>query len=123
MKACIYVGLGGCIGAILRYLLSSIPFKGSFPVMTFLINIVGAFLIGAVVGIAGKYQSFPTELTLFLKTGVCGGFTTFSTFSLETLTLFEKKEYVLGAGYAAISVILCVLGVWLGQMAVKNLPV
>lgn len=121
MKACIYVGLGGFLGAVLRYLLSSITVRGSFPVMTFLINIVGAFLIGVVVGIAGKYSSVPPEVTLFLKTGLCGGFTTFSTFSLETLNLFEKKEYVIGTGYAAASVILCVLGVWLGQMAVKRL--
>lgn len=121
MKAYIYVGLGGCIGAVLRYLLSNITVRGSFPVMTFLINIVGAFLIGAVVGITGKHSAMPPEVTLFLKTGLCGGFTTFSTFSLETLNLFEKKEYVIGAGYAAASVILCVMGVWLGQMAVKRL--
>lgn len=121
MKACIYVGLGGCIGAVLRYLLSSIPVKGNFPVMTFLINIAGAFLIGIVVGLMGRYPELPQWVPLAVKTGVCGGFTTFSTFSLETFNLFEKKAYVTGASYAVLSVVLCLLGVWLGQMTVKNI--
>lgn len=121
MKACIYVGLGGCIGAVFRYLLSSIPVRGNFPVMTFLINIIGAFCIGAVVGFTGKHQEVSPKLILFLKTGVCGGFTTFSTFSLETLSLFEKKEYVAGTGYAIASVILCTAGVWLGQAAARRM--
>ena len=102
MQTCLAVGAGGALGAICRYLFSLIPFPGPFPVATLLINI-------------------PFGLILFLKTGVCGGFTTFSTFSLETVTLFEQKRPALGILYACISVLLCVLGVLIGKLLAQRI--
>ena len=75
-------------------------------------------MIGIVVGIFSKDRISPS-MNLFLKTGVCGGFTTFSTFSLETLTLLEDGFYLLAILYALISVIGCIIGVYLGKIIVK----
>lgn len=111
------VAAGGAAGAVCRYLLSMIPVRGEFPVMTFLTNITGAFVIGLIVGLtAGKLSEAP-ELVLFLKTGFCGGFTTFSTFSLETVQLLEKGKFLTGGLYAAGSVMLSLLGVLAGMAA------
>ena len=88
------VGLGGAIGAILRYSISLIPYKNTFPVLTLITNLLGAILIGIVVGISVK-NNWSKNLTLFFKTGVCGGFTTFSTFSLEANNLFQINKPVI----------------------------
>lgn len=86
----ILVAAGGAAGAVCRYLVSLVPVKADFPVMTFVTNLAGAFLIGLIVGLAANRWSESPRLVLFLKTGFCGGFTTFSTFSLETVQLLEK---------------------------------
>lgn len=115
------VAVGGAAGAVCRYLLSMIPVRGEFPVMTFLTNITGAFVIGLIVGLtAGKLSEAP-ELVLFLKTGFCGGFTTFSTFSLETVQLLEKGKLLTGGLYTAGSVMLSLLGVLAGMAAAAML--
>lgn len=91
MIKCLCVGLGGAAGAMLRYLIGLVPVGASngFPVKTLLINILGAFVIG-VLAVLGEKHSLPPLLVLTLKTGVCGGFTTFSTFALETSQLFQN---------------------------------
>ena len=81
MKGFLFVGLGGALGAVLRYAISLFPYKGTFPVLTFITNVLGALLIGYIAGAAAR-RGLSRNLVLFLKTGVCGGFTTFSTFSL-----------------------------------------
>ena len=96
MKTCLLIGIGGAAGAILRYLLGMLPLSGDFPLATFLTNLLGAIAIGLVIGVSERFPQLPRELVLFLKTGFCGGFTTFSTFSLETLTLLEGGQAVLG---------------------------
>ena len=83
----LFVALGGALGSVLRYTISLIPCKTDFPFIAL----------------------------LFWKTGVCGGFTTFSTFSLEAFTLFEKKMFFLGGLYVFLSVGLCLAGVLLGK--------
>ena len=110
------MGLGGALGAVFRYLMCLVPNKGDFPFMTLAVNITGAFLIGVIAGTAGAKNISP-NLVLFLKTGVCGGFTTFSTFSLETLTLIQKGRTPLAVLYAAASLFGCLLGVKLGELA------
>ena len=117
MDKFLWVGLGGAIGSILRYTLSLLPIKSSFPVLTLITNLLGAFIIGVVVGLFEK-QYLSSYIHLFLKTGVCGGFTTFSTFSLETLTLLENGMVFMALVYAFISVAGCVVGVYLGKMIV-----
>ena len=110
MSGFFFVAAGGALGAAGRYAVSLLPYTGDFPVLTLLTNFAGALLIGFIVGVGGKGNA-----TLFWKTGVCGGFTTFSTFSLESLTLLEKGRWLLGGGYMALSVIFCLAGVALGQ--------
>ena len=112
------IGIGGGIGAILRYLISAVPLKVSFPVQTFVTNVLGAILIGVVVEVvAGKQVS--QNWSLFWRVGICGGFTTFSTFSLETYNLIEKGNSWIALGYAVLSVVLSVVGVFIGRVIVR----
>lgn len=122
MTACICVGAGGFVGAVFRYLLSGLHTGSSgFPVMTFIINIAGAFAIGALMGAAEK-TGFPDgNLMLFLKVGVCGGFTTFSTYALELSGLFTEGKWSMGVLYGLLSVVLCLGAVYAGQAAAKAL--
>ena len=108
------VGAGGALGAMGRYGLSLLPWRGDFPLLTLCTNLLGAVLIGFIVGLADQGQLSPGG-TLFWKTGVCGGFTTFSTFSLESLTLLQKGKWLLGGSYMALSLSLCLAGVLLGR--------
>lgn len=109
----LFVGLGGAVGAMLRYAISLIPYKGGFPLLTFVTNILGALLIGFIVGYASK-RNVNDSLMLFLKTGLCGGFTTFSTFSLEAYNFFVSGSKILAVCYAVLSAVCCIIGVWLG---------
>ena len=108
------VGAGGALGAMGRYGLSLLPWQGELPLLTLTTNLLGAILIGLIAGLAGQRRISP-GWTLFWKTGVCGGFTTFSTFSLESLVLLEDGRPVLFGGYVLLSVTLCLAGVWLGK--------
>lgn len=111
----LFVGLGGAVGAMLRYAMSLIPCKTAFPIITLLTNIVGAVVIGFIVGFASK-RNVSDNTMLFLKTGLCGGFTTFSTFSLEAFNLFHNGSYLLSGVYVVLSAVLCILGVWAGMV-------
>ncbi|OUO78621.1 hypothetical protein B5F53_10070 [Blautia sp. An249] len=120
MRACLAVGAGGCVGAVLRYLLGLLPVwdKSPFPFSTLLINTIGAFIIGVVSGYAMKHTGSNEYLILFLKTGLCGGFTTFSTFSLETLQLYRNGNFLSAGCYAAGSVLICVTAAGIGQWCI-----
>ncbi len=109
------VGAGGFIGACARYLLSLIPMqsRGNYPINTFVTNIIGAVLIGFIIAYAKDTDMSPNKL-LFLKVGVCGGLTTFSTFSVETWGLLETGNWLQGALYIILSVACCVVGVYAG---------
>lgn len=111
----IWVAAGGALGALGRYVLSLLPVKDAFPAMTLLTNVLGAVLIGVLVGIFADNPQADLRWRLFLVTGVCGGFTTFSTFSLETLTLLDEGRWVTAGAYVGLSVGLCVVGVWAGR--------
>ena len=93
MMNCLAVGLGGFAGAVLRYLIGLIPTGETmiFPVKTFCINVIGCIVIGAITVLAAKL-SVPPRMILFLKVGVCGGFTTFSTFALESSDLIRVRN-------------------------------
>lgn len=123
MDKIILVGLGGAVGAMFRYAISLLPWKGTFPILTLITNLLGALLIGMIVGIATQRTNMNSNLILFLKTGVCGGFTTFSTFSLEALELFEKGQRTAGILYIALSIVGCVMGVWIGKKVISGVVV
>lgn len=115
MKNIILVGIGGFAGSVCRYLISLYTIKtmdGAIPYGTLFVNLTGSLLIGLIAGLFARsnYQS----LQLILITGFCGGFTTFSTFSLEGLKMLETSRYLLYAGYVGISIVgglaLCFLG-------------
>lgn len=108
MLNCLMVGIGGFIGSICRYLIGLIPVSEStvFPIKTLCINIVGSFVIGLVVFYAQASKNFDPKLLLLLKVGICGGFTTFSSFALETFDLMQRDTFMVAIAYIALSVIL-----------------
>ena len=119
MSRFLWVALGGALGAVLRYAVSLIPVRGGFPVLTLLTNLLGALLIGFIAG-AAEISAPSPSLILFVKTGLCGGFTTFSTFSLESYTLIKAGQKGTAVLYIALSVGLCLLGIWLGHLAARG---
>lgn len=116
------VGCGGFIGALLRYLCSQVLggiSTGAFPLATFVINLVGSFLIGAMsVLLPAAFPNSRLPL-LFVSTGILGGFTTFSAFSLETFGLIEESRYLMAGVYAFGSLAVCLVGVCLGRMIAR----
>jgi CrcB protein len=111
----LFVALGGAIGAMARYAISLLPVRTEFSILTLITNIAGAVIIGFIVGMAGSKNEISENATLFWKTGVCGGFTTFSTFSLEAINLLESRQYWLGGLYMALSLSCCLAGVIIGR--------
>lgn len=105
----ISVILGGCLGAICRYFISSSIRTKTFPLATFLINVTGSLLFGFIASL-----DLSKTLHLLFTTGFLGGFTTFSTFSFEAIQLIEKRKYVVAAVYVISSCITAILGVWIG---------
>lgn len=109
------VGMGGFVGACARFLLSLIPMqsRGNYPINTFITNIIGAVLIGFIIAYAKDTDMDPNKL-LLLKTGLCGGLTTFSTFSVEAWGLLESGSWIQGGLYIILSVVCCIAGVYVG---------
>ena len=117
MTDCLIVAAGGAIGAVCRFLIGKLQIGSSdgFPIKTFIINILGCFLIGLVAALALKQFADSPRLVLFLKVGVCGGFTTFSSFTLETGNLIEKGSYITAASYIMLSVAVGVASLFVAQ--------
>lgn len=121
MLNCLIVGFGGFIGAVCRYLIGLIPLKSGtlFPLKTFAINIIGAFAIGLLAAVASRHQLTDSRLILMLKVGVCGGFTTFSTFALETTDLVQKGHSGIALAYVLSSVIFGTLAAFASQLLIR----
>mgnify|MGYP004630676301 CR=1 FL=1 len=121
MINCLIVGIGGFIGAVLRYLISLVPIKNpnSFPVNTFIINVLGCLMIGVITFVLAKNQNISPKVILLLKVGVCGGFTTFSTFSLESAQLIKNGSVLMAVLYIFLSVAVGIAAVVLPELIAK----
>ncbi len=120
MLSCLCVALGGAIGSVARYLIGLIKMEESvfFPYKTLAINIVGSFLIGTIVALSVKKGDMSPNLLLFLKVGICGGFTTFSTFALESSNLFQAGRVGAAILYISLSIAGSVFAVLAAQRIV-----
>jgi fluoride exporter len=121
VAAWLWVALGGALGSMARFGVANAvtALTGpKFPWGTLLINIGGSFVIGWFGTLTGSRGtvSVPPDIRIFVMVGICGGFTTFSSFSLQTLELMQSGELLWAAGYILGSVVLCLLGVWLGTL-------
>jgi CrcB protein len=117
LKNIVLVGLGGAIGSVLRYVSSIFVdryFSSVFPWATFAVNIVGCLLVGLLLGIFERQQLATAEIRLLFVTGFCGGYTTFSTFAAENLTLIQYEQFGLAVLYTVLSVLIGIAAVWLG---------
>ncbi len=122
MKALLYIALGGAFGSVARYLLAKAvqhQWPGAFPWGTMTVNLVGCLLIGLLYGLFEKHEIMSPEIRLLLTVGLCGGFTTFSTFMNESLALIRGGDLFLSVLYIASSVTLGLLAVYLGQAAIR----
>ena len=116
MRNLVYIFLGGGVGSVLRYLISMYTQKlfkiGSFPLGTLLVNILGCFMIGFLTSYFMKSDNY---LKYLLITGLCGGFTTFSTFSIENYSLWENQQFATLIFYIVLSVLIGFIAVFSGM--------
>lgn len=114
--------LGSALGGGLRYWLSNAVYKYfpvTFPYGTLAVNIVGSFILGLIVFVFDEKELLNSQLKIFLTIGLCGGFTTFSTFSLETFNLLRDSEYLLAVLNIIASLLLCIGGLFLAYIISK----
>src|SRR4051812_29215617 len=119
--ASFWIAIGGAIGSVLRFWLAEAAvaaFGAEFPWGTVIANVTGSFAIGFVAGLTGpEGREFATVLTRqFLMVGICGGYTTFSSFSLQTLTMLQAGHVGKAALNITLSLVLCLLAVWMGHL-------
>ncbi len=118
----IIVALGAGIGGSFRYWLSNYSYKyfpATFPYGTLVVNIIGSFLLGLFMFYFDQKEMLSSNLKIFLTIGFCGGFTTFSTFSFETINLFRDSQIVLGLLNIVLNILLCLIGVYLAYLVSK----
>jgi CrcB protein len=118
LQKIIFVGIGGGIGAVIRYLVtiqSAKMINSNLPLGTLIVNVIGGFLIGMIVELSMSTDLISPNLKLFLTTGIMGGLTTFSTFSLETINLMSDGRYLLGAANVFLNLFLSLGGVALAR--------
>ena len=118
----ILVGIGSMFGGIARYLAAFFitrSFLATFPYGTFVVNIVGCLAIGVIYGFAERFEWFSADLRLFLATGFCGGFTTFSSFAYENIQLLQDKDYVTFGAYSSLSFVIGLLAAFVGLSLAK----
>lgn len=123
-KSLVLVGIGGFLGSISRYLAALFiarMYSSVFPYGTFIVNIVGCFLIGLFYGLSKQLNWFSPEWSLFLATGFCGGFTTFSSFAYENLALLQRGDYFIFAAYSISSFVLGIVAAFAGLFLIRTI--
>lgn len=118
----ILVSAGAAIGGAFRFGISSYIQRNIsviFPYGTLVVNVVGSFILGMIMFYLNDKELIGSELRLFLTVGFCGGFTTFSTFSYETLNLFRDSEFGLAIYNVLLNVVLCLVGIYLAYLISK----
>ncbi|GAC1447983.1 MAG: fluoride efflux transporter CrcB [Chitinophagaceae bacterium] len=121
-RSLLLVGIGSFIGGISRYLTQQFVQKyypSSIPFGTLSVNIVGCFIIGVIYALSAKGNILSPEIRLFLATGICGGYTTFSSFAYENISLLQDGEFFYTLMYVLLSVVLGLLAVYLGILLIK----
>jgi CrcB protein len=123
MFAYLWVAVGGALGSVARFWISGLvaeTYGQTFPWGTIVVNGTGSFIIGLIGALAGPEGRLdpPSRawVTHFLMLGVCGGYTTFSSFSLQTLNLLHDREWLYAGGNVLLSVVACLIAVWLGWL-------
>ncbi len=122
MKLYLIVAFGSGLGGVLRYFISDFVQRNSpslFPYGTLAVNIIGSFIIGLVLFYFDSLKLISSEMRLFLTVGLCGGLTTFSTFSYETVKLFQDSEFLLAGANILLNVILTIIAVYLAYILSK----
>lgn len=126
MTSYLWVGLGGALGSVVRFWCSGFVarhFGETFPLGTLVVNVSGSFLIGffaTITGTEGRWLVGPSGRNFFMA-GVCGGYTTFSSFSLQTLDLAREDQWLYAGANAAFHLVLCLVAVWLGHILAASL--
>ncbi|MFO7257818.1 MAG: fluoride efflux transporter CrcB [Bacteroidota bacterium] len=121
LKQILLVGLGGGLGSILRYLTSVFTarlYDDAFPLATFVVNLIGCFVMGLLAGMPGLLTH---ETRLLYMAGFCGGFTTFSAFAFENVRLLQSNNHLTAFFYIGLSVLAGLVGIWLGLQAARHI--
>jgi fluoride exporter len=126
MASYFWIAIGGALGSVARYWCAVVAarlFGETFPWGTLIVNIVGSFIIGFFATLTGPDGRFVagTLVRQFVMIGICGGYTTFSAFSLQTLDLIQDGDWLRAGGNIVGSVVLCLIAVWLGQVAAAGI--
>ena len=125
MRGIFLVGIGSFIGGVFRYILSTWVYKlldyPWFPYGTLAVNVLGCLMIGFLAALAESRTMFTPDVRLFTFVGILGGFTTFSSFALETFSLARETENLAAFANIALEVILGLLAVWIGNLAARSL--
>lgn len=122
MSRALVIGLGGFVGTLARYGISGLLLPWAPPGIpwgTMLVNISGSFAIGLVIAAAVERNWMQPDLRLILATGVCGGYTTMSSFSFETLAMLEQGSVGLALAYMALTIVACIAATWLGVALIR----
>jgi len=123
-RSILLVGIGGLVGSVARYAVALVfagQFSSVFPFATLIVNVAGCFLIGVIFALSDRGNILSPEWRIFLTTGFCGGFTTFSTFSYESLRLLQDGELLYVAVNVVASVVVGLAATFLGILMVRSI--
>lgn len=114
------VAIGGAMGATGRYLMGKVPMWDiPYPVNTFVINIIGCFVIGLAIGMGTRFEFANGKFAIFMKTGLCGGFSTLAAVSAESLSMIESGRMGAALLYCVATFTICILACWAGTVVAK----